>query len=94
MEEEAKLMRATVTIDPDVEALLQAAASEQQKTLDEVLNHALRQALARQAKPGRKPYRVQPRSLGIRAGVNLDKALRLADELEDEEIMRKLREGR
>jgi hypothetical protein len=87
-------MRTTVTIDPDVEILLQTAVSEQQKTLDEVLNDALRQALSGEAEPGRKPYRVQPRSLGIRAGVNLDKALRLADELEDQEIIRKLREGR
>ncbi|MFO7905515.1 MAG: hypothetical protein ACQESR_21945 [Planctomycetota bacterium] len=58
------------------------------------MNEALRQALARQAEPGRKPYCVQPRHLGIRAGANLDKALQLADELDDQEIIRKLREGR
>ena len=87
-------MRTTVTIDPDVEVLLQAAVNEQQKTLDEVLNDALRQSLSREVEPGRKPYRVQPRSLGIRAGINLDKALQLADELDDQEIIRKLREGR
>jgi hypothetical protein len=31
--------------------------------------------------------------LGVRAGINLDKALRLAGELEDEEILRKLELG-
>jgi hypothetical protein len=94
MEWEVEPMRTTVTIDPDVEVLLQAAVSEQRRTLDEVLNDTLRQALARDIQPGRKPYRVQPRSLGLRAEVNLDKALRLSDDLEDQEIIRKLREGR
>ena len=87
-------MRTTVTIDPDVEVLLQAAVNEQQKTLDEVLNDALRQSLSREVEPARTAYRVQPRSLGIRAGLNLDKALQLADELDDQEIIRKLQEGR
>jgi hypothetical protein len=87
-------MRTTVTIDPDVEVLLQAAVSEQQKSLDEVLNDALRQALSHVAEPGHQPYRIQPRSLGIRPGINLDKSLPLADQLDDDEIIRKLREGR
>lgn len=85
-------MRTTVTIDPDVEVLLQTAVREQQKSLDEVLNHALRQALPRVALPGHQPYRLPTRALGIRD--NLDKSLRLADELDDQEIIRKLREGR
>jgi hypothetical protein len=37
---------------------------------------------------------MEPRSLGARPGVNLTKALRLASDLEDEEIIRKLAEGR
>ena len=39
----------------------------------------------------RKPYRLKPVSLGAVVGsCDLDKALRLADRLEDEEIARKL----
>ena len=87
-------MRTTVVIDPDVETLLQTAVREQQKTLDEVLNETLRQSLARDAQVRRKPYRFQSRPLGIRTGVDLNSALRLSDALEDEEIIRKLREGR
>ena len=87
-------MQTAVMIDPDVELLLQTVVREQQKSLDEVLNETLRQSLARDAKPGRKPYRVQPRPLGIRTGVDLNSALRLSDALEDEEIIRKLRAGR
>jgi hypothetical protein len=40
----------------------------------------------------KRPYRVpSPRRLGARPGVNLDKALQLAGELEDAETIRKLR---
>ncbi|CAG0975918.1 hypothetical protein ANRL3_01805 [Anaerolineae bacterium] len=37
------------------------------------------------------PYRLKPASLGLPSpGIDLDKALRLADELEDESLTRKL----
>lgn len=40
----------------------------------------------------RKPYRLKPVSLGAVVGpCDLDKALQLADRLEDEEIARKLK---
>lgn len=37
-----------------------------------------------------RAFRVKPRRLGLRHGVELANALRLADELEDAEIVRKL----
>ncbi len=37
-----------------------------------------------------KRFRVQTAPLGVRPGVNLDKALTLAGEMEDAEILRKL----
>ncbi len=85
-------MRTTITIDPDVEVLLKTAVNQQQKTLDEVLNDTLRQALPRTQKRQREPYVLKTRPLGIKA--ELDKAVRLSDELEDEEIIGKLGEGR
>ena len=87
-------MQTTVTIDPDVEILLQGMVSEQRRTVDEVVNDALRQALSGEPAPRRKPYVLQPRRLGIRTTVNLDQALQVAEELEDQEIIRKLHEGR
>ena len=87
-------MQTTLTIDPDVEILLKEAVSTQQKTLDEVANDALRRALASGRVPQRKLYLLKPRHLGIRAGVDADKASRLSEELEDQEIIRKLHEGR
>jgi hypothetical protein len=37
-----------------------------------------------------RPYRVAVRNLGVRPGVDLDRALRTAGEIEDAETLRKL----
>ena len=82
-------MRTTVTLDPDVAAKLKQAAREQGISFKEALNSNVRRGLER-AEVGSKQYRVPTRRLGVRPGVNLDKALQLAGELEDAETMRKL----
>lgn len=82
-------MRTTVTLDPDLAAKLRAVARERGVSFKEALNSALRLGLSRGAGPAR-PYRLPTRRMGLRAGINLDKALRLAAELEDAETIRKL----
>ena len=82
-------MRTTVTLDEDVAAKLKQKARERGVSFKAVLNDAVRVGLAESSAPSRR-FRVQARPLGVRPGVNLDKALRLADELEDAEIIRKL----
>lgn len=82
-------MRTTVTLDPDLAATLRRIAQERGISFKEALNTALRAGLAQQAGPARS-YRVRARRLGLRPGVDLDRALRLAAALEDEEIVRKL----
>jgi hypothetical protein len=82
-------VRTTVDIDPDVAAKLRQTAQERGITFKEALNLALRAGLTGQSR-GARSYRVRPRRLGLRPGVELDKALRLAAALEDEEIVRKL----
>jgi hypothetical protein len=82
-------MRTTVDIDPDLAAKLRQHAEERGVTFKEALNIALRAGLSGQARTARS-YRVRPRRLGLRPGVELDKALRLAAALEDEETVRKL----
>jgi hypothetical protein len=82
-------MRTTVTLDEDVAANLKQKARERGVPFKVVLNDAVRVGLARGSPPSRR-FRVQARPMGVRPGVNLDKALRLADELEDAEIVRKL----
>jgi hypothetical protein len=82
-------MRTTVTLDEDVAAKLKQAARERGVSFKVVLNDAVRDGLRGTARPA-QPFRVEARPMGVRPGVNLDKALRLAGELEDEEILRKM----
>jgi hypothetical protein len=84
-------MRTTVTLDPDVEAKLRAAMRERDVSFKVVLNEALRTGLADQTAPRRR-FRVKPAPLGAR--FNVDKALTIAGEMEDEEIIRKLDMGK
>jgi len=82
-------MRTTIDLDPDVNARLRALARERGLPLRTVINDALRAGI----QPGAgdaPPYSLTSRRLGVRPGIDLDKALRLAGELEDYEILRKL----
>ena len=85
-------MRTTITLDPDVARELKRLVRESQRPFKEVVNTALRKGLARGGGARRRrPYSLTPQSLGgVGHGFNLDKALRLADALEDEGIARKL----
>jgi hypothetical protein len=86
-------VRTTVTLDPDVEAKLKATMRERGVSFKAALNDALRAGLSGRPSAARR-YRMPTGKLGVRPGINLDKALRLADELEDEEIIRKLEQGK
>ena len=87
-------MRTTVTLDPDVAAKLKEETRRRGISFKEALNSSVRRGLERgDAQP--RPYRMPPpHRMGARPGVNLDKALQLAGELEDTEIMRKLDLGK
>jgi hypothetical protein len=82
-------MRTTVTLDADVAAKLKQTARSRGISFKEALNSSVRRGLESTG-IGAQPYRVPTRKLGVRPGVNLDKALQLAGELEDAETMRKL----
>ena len=81
-------MRTTIDLDPDVDARLRAIARERGLPLRTVINDALR-AGTRPAQPADR-YVHPSYPLGIREGVNVDKALQLAAEDEDRETLRKL----
>jgi hypothetical protein len=81
-------MRTTITLDPDVAARLHEEVRRRDITLKQAVNDALRAGLA--GPPVSRPYHVPSRPLQVRPGINLDRALQLAAELEDEEILRKL----
>lgn len=82
-------MRTTVTLDSDLAAKLRALARERGVSFKEALNSTLRRGLTSGGGPKRR-YRLVSKGLGLRQGVDLEHALRLAGELEDAEIVRKL----
>ncbi len=83
-------MRTTVTLDPDVEALLRRTMRERDLSFKEVLNSAIRQGLSnRNPQPATKT-RIRTFRMGFDASYRWDKALALAASLEDEELVRKL----
>jgi Ribbon-helix-helix protein, copG family len=86
-------MRTTVTLDQDVAAKLREVARERGLSFKTTINEAIRLGLNGGAPAGRR-YRMPTASLGVRPGVDLDKALTLAGELEDAEILRKLELGK
>lgn len=75
-------MRTTVTLDPDVEALLKQAMREHGLPFKQALNEALRTGLARRDSPV-DPFRQRTFGLG-QPRVDLTKALALAGELDDQ----------
>ncbi len=79
-------MRTTITLDPDVAALVDKATRAGEQTFKQVVNDALRRGLT----TGRaaQPFRTQTHDLGG-ARVDLTKALQLAGELEVEELQHK-----
>ena len=83
-------MRTTVAIDPELQTRVKEIARERGVSFREALNDVLRRGLGPGSQAGGRPYEVPVRALGLRAGVDLDRAFALAAELEDDEIVRKL----
>lgn len=81
-------MRTTVTLDPDVAARLKERARQRGVPFKQVLNDTLRAGLGGGVE--RRPFTQDTASLGLRAGIDLDHAGRLADEFADAELVRKL----
>ncbi len=81
-----------MTLDPEVAEALKAEAYRSGRSFKAVVNEAIRAGLAqRRGAPEAKRYRLEPSSLGgVVPGIDLDRALRLADALEDEAIAREL----
>ncbi len=78
-----------MTLDRDVEAKLRAVMRERGVSFKQALNDSVRAGLTTGSQSSKR-FRVHARPLGVRPGINLDKALTLAGEMEDAEILRKL----
>jgi hypothetical protein len=79
-------MRTTLTLDPDVAAKARKGAARLGKSFKEVVNMALRIGLdAVMEPPPSKPYRTQPRPLGLRQGFSYDNISELLARIEGED---------
>jgi hypothetical protein len=85
-------MRTTLIIDDHIARSLKDLAHTSGKPFKQVVNETLRAGLSATGARRRRPYRVKPVALGgVLPGVNLDKALALADAIEDQELAAKMR---
>ena len=83
-------VRTTITLDPDTRLLVERAMHERGLSFKEAVNEAIRTGLG--ARTSRRTY-TTPRKLGP-ASVELTHALRLAADLEDDALARRLAERR
>ncbi len=85
-------MRTTIDIDDDLMHELKNQAGEENLSLKDTVNRAIRQGLNSKASARSKVvYRCPVFSMGSPKTFNLDRALHIAADLESEEISRKLK---
>ena len=76
-------MRTTVTLVPEVEALLRNAMKRSGQSFEEVLNQAILKGLADEyVEPAEEPFVVAARPMGLRPGIDAGRLNALADDLE------------
>jgi hypothetical protein len=82
-------VRTTVTLDPDTEQLVRRRMADRGVSFKEALNDAIREGVL-----GASPaaFRTATAAMGS-SRVNLDRALQVVADLEDDELIRKLRAG-
>jgi len=84
-------MRTTLTIEDTLASELKKRALETGKPFKQVVNEILLSGLQTQSQRKPQSYRLKPASLGMPlTDIDLTKALRLADEIEDNAILAKL----
>ena len=84
-------MRTTVTLDPDTEQIVRRRMRERNVSFKQALNDAIRNGGA-PAAPAGDAFRTQTAAMGASA-VNLDRALQRVADLEDDELIRRMRAG-
>lgn len=82
-------MRTTVTLDPDTEQLIRRRMRERGQTFKQAINDAIREGAAAE----RPQAFTTPTFAMGRPKVDLDRASQLAADLEDTELLRRVRGG-
>lgn len=84
-------MRTTLTLEPEVARRLEQEIRRTGKGMKAIVNEALRSSLGLGNPPEKlPPFEVEPHSFGFRPGLDLNRMNQLVDELEAEEVARKL----
>jgi hypothetical protein len=83
-------MRTTVTLDPDTERIVRDLMRERGVTFKQALNDAIRAGLATTKRTGPRKFTQKTFALGSEQNFRWDKALAVAESIEDEELSRKL----
>jgi hypothetical protein len=83
------IMRTTVTLDPDVDRLSKEEMRRSGITFRQALNQALRRALAGSVAEERRPFKLRPRQLSLRQGIDPAMLQHLEEELEIESFVQK-----
>lgn len=84
-------MRTTVTLEEDVALKLRETTRARGISFKVAINEAIRAGLA--DPPEARPFSVDARPLGLRAGIDLTKANALAGQLEDDELIERMKRG-
>jgi len=83
-------MRTTVTLDPDVERLIRDAMRKHAISFKQALNEAARIGLRGKGHKQASKFTQKTFRMGVGQEFRWDKALAVADAIEDEELSRKL----
>lgn len=83
-------MRTTVTLDDDTLVVVRRLMRERNVSFKQALNEAIRRGA--QQRPAPTAFETQTADLGT-PSINLDRALQVAGELEDEDLIRRQRRG-
>jgi hypothetical protein len=87
-------MRTTLTIEPTLAEQIHRMAASRGSSMKEIVNEALREglkALEKSSSVAPPKFVVEPHNFRVKPGIDLDRIGQLADELEDEYTVAKLR---
>ena len=84
-------MRTTVTLDPDTALLVKRRMSERNVSFKRAINDVIRES-AGALSVAATPFETQTASMGA-SRINLDRALQVASELEDDDFVRAMQAG-
>jgi hypothetical protein len=85
-------MRTTLTLEGDLADRLKQLAADDGISFKDAVNRTLRAGLEARSAP--RPHRTPARPMALRTGIDVTKALRLAEGLENEEIVLEMSAGR